>query len=407
MTISFSQLPESPFARLRQLLGDKPPGQPEISLAVGDPRHPAPQAVLDVIAANLDSFGRYPPIPGLPEWQTAARDWLQRRFGMDKAAYAAPHQLLPVSGTREGLFLMAQLARPNRPTKNLMAMPNPFYQVYAAAAIAAGATPVYLNATADNGLLPDPEQLSPAELDAMRAVFCCSPTNPQGAVADSDYLEKWLGLAARHDFLLVMDECYADIYDRALEDTPPVSAAAIAARRPEGLQNLVVFHSLSKRSSLPGLRSGLCVGGDAIMKDLLDLRMIAGPQTPLAAQKAAALAWSDDAHVAENRTRYQNKLDIAESLLGGRFGFYRPAGGFFLWLNIGTHTSDKNSDEDAARLLWEKGGVRVLPGSYLGREVKGINPGTGYIRVALVAEEAETELALTRMRDILSAEGYT
>lgn len=394
-------LSESPFARLRALL-DTPSTQSEhISLAVGSPRHKPPQFALDCLTDNLASYGDYPPINGIDSWQIAARDWLARRFGLAPEIYGAPHQVLPATGTREALFLAAQIA-PDGPDKKFMAMPNPFYQLYAAAALSAGATPLYMNAVAENGFLPDPSSLSDGTLDQMRAVFMCSPANPQGAIADWAYLDQWLARAEKHNFLLIMDECYIDIFDRIYEASPPVSALNVAAKRPEGLKNLMVFHSLSKRSSLPGLRSGLSVGGENLMAQFLKLRMLAAPQSPIAAQKAAALCWADDDHVQENRSLYQAKIDLAENVFGANYGFYRPEGGFFLWLNVG-------DSEAVTKLLWEKGGIRVLPGTYLsaylGAEAKGENPGAGYIRVALVGDMAEMKLALPRMHDILSAEG--
>ena len=390
-------LPESPFARLRALL-DTPTAQVEpISLAVGSPRHAPPQFALDCLTDNLSNYGDYPPINGIEPWQTSARDWLSRRFGLNPEIYGAPHQVLPATGTREALFLAAQIA-PDRPNKKLMAMPNPFYQLYAAAALAAGATPLYMKAIADDGFLPDPSDLSDETFDQMRAVFMCSPANPQGAIADWDYLNQWLARAERHNFLLIMDECYIDIFDRRHETSPPISALNVAEKRPEGLKNLMVFHSLSKRSSLPGLRSGLGVGGDKLMKQFLKLRMLAAPQSPIAAQKAAALCWANEAHVQENRMLYQDKIDLAEDIFGTSYNFYRPEGGFFLWLDVG-------DSEAITKLLWEKGGIRVLPGAYLGAEVNGENPGAQYIRVALVGDMAEMKLALPRMHDILSAEG--
>lgn len=391
-------LPEPPFARLRALLDDTPPGRPDpISLAVGSPRHQPPRFALDALAGNLASFGDYPPIQGIEEWQTAARGWLARRFQLDPELYAAPHQLLPATGTREALFLAAQIPGGENGKKH-MAMPNPFYQLYAAAALSAGAVPLYLNGTPENGFLPDPSTLSENALNRMRAVFLCSPANPQGTVASGAYLDAWLGLAEKHGFLLIVDECYIDIFDRKLEASPPVSALNVAAGRPEGLKNLMVFQSLSKRSSLPGLRSGLCVGGGEVMARFLKLRMIAAPQSPTAVQKAAALCWEDDAHVREGRAQYQAKIDLAENVFGDRFGFYRPEGGFFLWLDVGDGVA-------ATRLLWEKAGIRVLPGAYLGVEVDGHNPGEKHIRVALVGGTDEMKLALPGIHDILAAEG--
>ncbi|MGC6472626.1 MAG: aminotransferase class I/II-fold pyridoxal phosphate-dependent enzyme [Parvibaculales bacterium] len=393
-----------PFARLRALLDGVPPGTtPEeaINMTIGEPRHPPPSFVLQYLSqaalADDNSYGRYPPIGGLEGWRSAVSGWLTRRFGVS-ALFVSDHQILPVSGTREGLFLLAQLARPDTAGKTRMAMPNPFYQVYAAAALAAGAAPLYLNATAATGFLPDLDAPTDEDYDSLRAFFMCSPANPQGAVAPADYLDRLLGLAAKHDFLVIMDECYADIYDRALEAEPPVSALQVAAARPEKAENLVVFHSLSKRSNLPGLRSGFCAGGERIMEAFYGFRLIAGPQTPIATLNAAALAWGDDDHAAASRALYQEKFDLAESLLGGRYGFYRPQGGFFLWLDVGDGVA-------AAQQLWQQAGLRVLPGAYLSRDTQNGNPGDAYIRLALVDPPQKTEAALLKLRECLDENG--
>ncbi|MGC6512250.1 MAG: aminotransferase class I/II-fold pyridoxal phosphate-dependent enzyme [Parvibaculales bacterium] len=399
-----ADLGTGPFARLRTLLDGLPPGaapQETLNMTIGEPRHQPPAFVLRYLSQaasdGAGAYGRYPPIGGVESWRSAVTDWLSRRFGVT-GLLAAEHQILPVSGTREGLFLLAQMAHPDVAGKTHMAMPNPFYQVYAAAALAAGATPLYLNATAATGFLPDLDSLTDTELASLRAFFMCSPANPQGAVATPAYLNRLLDLAASYDFLVIMDECYADIYDRALEEAPPTSALQLAAARPEKAENLVVFHSLSKRSNLPGLRSGFCAGGENIMQAFYDFRLIAGPQTPIATLNAAALAWQDDDHAAANRALYQDKLDVAESLLAGRYGFFRPQGGFFLWLNVG-------DGEMAAKRLWQEAGVRVLPGAYLSRDTQDGNPGQPYIRLALVDTVEKTETGLMKLCEVLAEDG--
>lgn len=272
-------------------------------------------------------------------------------------------------------------------------IPNPFYQVYAAAALAAGANPVYLPATPATGHLPDLDALDDFLLKRTQAFYFCSPANPQGAVADASYLARLLDLARAHNFLLVVDECYSEIYDH----TPPPSALQLMQAAGDNDMPLVVFHSLSKRSNLPGLRSGFCAGGRSVMRALAALRAIAGPQSPLAVQEAAALAWSDDAHVQENRQKYGEKFAAAETLFAGCYDFYRPAGGFFLWLNVG-------DGEEAARHLWVTQGVRVLPGTYLARDdAGGDNPASAYIRVALVDEQETMTVALKRLKDGLES----
>jgi aspartate/methionine/tyrosine aminotransferase len=387
----FSALPHSPFARLRALLDDVTPTQAPVSLAIGEPRHAPPPAVLDALAAARDSYAKYPPIEGTPDWRHAVAGWLTRRFDLSDALFEETTQILPVNGTREGLFMAAQIA-PQKPD-GVVLMPNPFYQVYAAAALAAGASPVYLPANASTGHLPDLDALDDALLARTQAFYFCSPANPQGAVADAGYLARLLELARAHNFLLVVDECYAEIYDA----TPPPSALQLMQAAGDNDLPVIVFHSLSKRSNLPGLRSGFCAGGRSAMRALAALRAIAGPQSPLAVQEAAALAWSDDAHVQANRQKYREKFDVAEMLFAGAYDFYRPAGGFFLWLNVG-------EGEAAARHLWTTQGVRVLPGAYLARAgAGGDNPASAYIRVALVDEQETMTAALKRLKDGLES----
>ncbi len=379
-------MPQSPFARLRGLLDAHQPGRPAISLAIGEPRHPAPDFVLQALAAESDSYGRYPPIAGLPAWRDAVAGWLQRRFSIAAESLPEASQILPLNGTREGLFLAAQLAPPK--PDGLMAMPNPFYQVYASAVTAAGATPLYLDATEDTGFLPDLDALDDTTLARLRALYLCSPANPQGTIADLDYLQKAYDLAKRHGFMLLVDECYAEIYDRAFEATPPPSILQIMQKHQDVDAPVIAFHSLSKRSNLPGLRSGFCAGGRQAMQQFFDLRMIAAPQSPIAVQNAAALAWADDAHVRENRALYQQKFDVAEKIFANWPGFFRPPGGFFLWLPV-------ENGEAAALQLWQQLGIRVLPGAYLTRpNADGRNIGDGYIRIALVDDLAQTESAL-------------
>jgi N-succinyldiaminopimelate aminotransferase len=405
----FDGLPDSPFPRLNALIEGLEPGKSPLIMSLGEPQHAFPGFVTEEITRNAALFGKYPPIIGTAGFRAAVAGWLGRRYGIaahigKDRALDPEMQILPVNGTREALFNIAQIATPpakagKRPA---ILMPNPFYQCYAAAALAAGAEPVYIAATRENGFLPDFEAL-PEELLARTAmIYFCSPANPQGSVASKDYLTNLITLARRHDITLAIDECYADIYDRE----PPTGAlaAALSLHEESGRKagdpfaNIIVFHSLSKRSSLPGLRSGFCAGEAKLMMRFRSFRNIAGPQVPLPLMAASAACWADDAHASANRDLYRAKIDAAERLLGNRFGFYRPAGGFFLWLDVG-------NGEEAARDLWAKGGVKVLPGAYLSREDSpygpGGNPGTAYIRVALVGSQAETEEALSRIAEVL------
>ena len=381
----FDTLPASPFARLRDLLDDVTPRGEPVSFALGEPQHAPPAFVLEALQQNLDDYGRYPPIGGTERWQAAVRGWLKRRFDVDHVVSEAT-QILPLNGTREGLFLAAQIAAPKR--AGLMAMPDPFYQIYASAAVAAGATPFYLQATHANGFVPPLEALDDDVLSRLRALYLCNPANPQGAVADRAYLAKALELAQRHNFILMVDECYAEIYDP--NRAPPPSILQIMQDNNLPDAPVLAFHSLSKRSNLPGLRSGFVAGGAGVMRALSGLRQIAGPQCPLPAQAAAALAWGDDAHVAENRRLYDEKFSLAEEIFGTAYAFERPPAGFFLWLNVGNGVA-------AAAHLWRHYGVRVLPGAYLSADETAPHAAP-YIRVALVAGMGQTKSALQRLK---------
>jgi aspartate/methionine/tyrosine aminotransferase len=275
-------------------------------------------------------------------------------------------------------------------------MPNPFYQVYAAAALACGAEPLYVPALADNGFLPDYAALSEAVLDRIAAVYVCSPSNPEGAVADQAWWDRLFALAERHDFVVLADECYADIWF----DAPPVCALtarfAQTQKGANGFSRLLTFHSLSKRSGLPGLRSGMVAGCANLIAAFKAFRNVAGPQVPTPILAASAACWRDEVHVAANRAAYQEKMAAAERILGNRMK--RPGGGFFLWLKV------ENGEETALR-LWREEGVRVLPGAYMGRESEPgknrTNPGFSYVRVALVSDLSTILTALERVRNFL------
>jgi N-succinyldiaminopimelate aminotransferase len=383
----------SPFVRLRELLGDVPPGQPAISLAVGEPQHGVPSFVGPVLAAHVDEFGHYPMNKGLDAFCQAAASWLGRRFALPRPIDPSS-EVLVLNGSREGLFLAAMAAarwvtgRRGRPA---MLIPNPFYAAYAAGAVAADCEPVYLPATAATGFLPDLDALSDALLARTVAFFIASPANPQGAVADRAYLARIIELARRFGFLVFSDECYSEIYTRQ----PP--AGMLEAAGPD-FANVVEFQSLSKRSNLPGLRIGFAAGDRRFLARFLELRNVAAPQVPLPAQRVAIAAYGDETHVAENRRLYTQKFDLADEVVGTRYGYRRPAGGFFLWLDV----SAQGGDEAAALRLWREAGLRVVPGRYLARDqAEGSNPGRGYIRVAMVHDQETTAQALHRLVAVL------
>jgi N-succinyldiaminopimelate aminotransferase len=384
----FSNLPDYAFPRLRKLLDTHAPGGEPIAMTIGEPRHPMPDFVGPILAANLAGFGVYPPNDGTPELLAAISAWIARRYGV-----AIPEDCLMVlNGTREGLFNAAIALCPE--TRNgkrpVILMPNPFYQVYAVAALAVGAEPVYVPATAATGFLPDYASLPKDVLDRVALAYICSPANPQGAVASKDYLADLLALAEKHDFKVLADECYSEIW----RDSPPPGLLQVAADERADPERVVVFHSLSKRSNLPGLRSGFVAAGPETMLRLRQLRAFAGAPLPLPLQKVAEACWNDEAHVTASRALYQAKFTAADGLFSGLQGYRLPEGGFFLWLPV-------DDGEGATLKLWRETGVRVLPGAYLSREVGGDNPGKGYIRVALVAPADETQRGLTKLRDCL------
>jgi N-succinyldiaminopimelate aminotransferase len=383
----------SPFVRLRELLADVPAGKPAISMAVGEPQHPIPSFVAPVITAHVEEFGRYPMNKGLDTFAEAVARWLMRRYQLDRAVDPAT-EVLVLNGTREGLFLAALAAKnwvgPRAGPPSVL-IPNPFYAAYAAGAVAAGCEPVYMPTTAASGFLPDLDALSEDVLARTVACYLASPSNPQGAVADRAYLERLAALARRYGFLVLCDECYCEIYSEA----PPPGMLQAAA---PDFANVVVFHSLSKRSNLPGLRVGFAAGDHRFLSAYLELRNVAAPQVPTPAQHVAIAAYGDESHVEANRRLYREKFDLADQIVGDRYGYRRPAGGFFLWLDV----SAQGGSEAAALALWRGAGVRVVPGRYLAHEQSdGSNPGADYIRVAMVQNKEITAEGLHRLVAVL------
>ena len=383
----------SPFVRLTELIAGIEPGKPPINLSVGEPQHPIPLFVGPTLAAHLADFGRYPANKGIEPFRRAVAAWLNRRYKLTRPV-DPESEVLVLSGTREGLFLAAIAAKrwvSRRTGKPAMLIPNPFYAAYAAGALAADCEPVYLPATRKSGFLPDLDALDDALLARTVACYIASPSNPQGAVADRAYLEKLAGLARRFGFLVFADECYCEIYS---EHAPP---GMLEASGPD-FANVVVFHSLSKRSSLPGLRVGFAAGDRRFLGPYLELRNVAAPQVPTPAQHVAIAAYGDEAHVRENRTLYSAKFDLADQIVGDRYGYERPTGGFFLWLDV----SKQGGSEIVTKRLWAEAGVRVVPGRYLARDqADGSNPGADYIRVAMVQDKTATAEALHRLVAVL------
>ncbi|OAN50303.1 aspartate aminotransferase [Paramagnetospirillum marisnigri] len=384
-------LPDYPFARLAKLLG-APPNDESIVMSIGEPQHTPPAMVAEIIAANASLWGKYPPANGPLELRRAVTDWAKSRYGLPDGLIDPETAVLPAAGTREALYLIAQAVCGDREGgRPLVLLPNPFYQVYAGAAVMAGAEPVFVPGADGPTSQPDFSTLPPELLDRVALAYLCTPANPQGSVADLGLLDRQVATARRHGFVLASDECYSEIWDKS----PPPGVLEACARAGQGLANVLVFNSLSKRSSVPGLRSGVVIGDEGVIKAFSRLRSYGGAATPLPIAAAAAALWRDEAHVVASRDLYRAKLDIAQRIFGTRFGFRRPEGGFFLWLEVG-------NGEEAAIRLWREANIRVLPGAYLAAEdSEDGNPGSRFIRVALVHDLATTETALGRIAAIL------
>jgi aspartate/methionine/tyrosine aminotransferase len=357
--------------------------------------------VADTLARHADEWGRYPPIAGTPEFRAAVAGWLGRRYKLPTGSIDVDRAILPVQGTREALFQIATVAAAHNGRDDAVVLfPNTSYATYAAAGYLAGAEAVALSTRRENSFLPYLDQLDPDLLDRAALMYLCSPSNPEGAVADIDYLQTAIALARRHNFVLAVDECYAEIWDEA---PPPGTLEAAVGLKVEGddpFANIIVFHSLSKRSSAAGLRSGFVAGDRRIIALMQRLRTYSSSAPPLPILAASAALWSDEAHAAEIRDSYRAKIDLAETALEGAVGFYRPAGGFFLWLEVG-------DGEQAAVRLWRDAAIRVLPGAYLGRpDADGVNPGDRFIRLALVHDNATLGPALGRVAELLSTGGH-
>lgn len=389
----FSNLPAYAFPRLRALLDPHPPApafaEDVLHMTIGEPKHAFPDFVGDILARNIAGFGKYPPNDGTPELRAAIADWAKRRYGV---TLDPETQVMAANGTREALYNLAMALCPE--TKNgqqpIILTPNPFYQVYMIGALSVGAQPVFVPATAETGHLPDYAGLPADVLNRVAMVYICSPANPQGAIASRDYWRDLIALSERYDFRIVADECYSEIY----RDTAPTGVLEVAAELGTDPERVVLVNSLSKRSNLPGLRSGFIAGGPKSIARVKQLRAYAGAPLPLPIQQVSEQVWADEAHVVANRALYQAKYDVADEIFADVPGYAGPEAGFFLWLPV--------ADGEAAALkAWQDTGVRVLPGAYLSRDVAGANPGKEYIRVAMVAPINDMRRGLIRLRDCL------
>lgn len=386
-----------PFERLRTLLAgaQPPPSLPHIPLSIGEPKHTPPPFVGAALTAALHTLGSYPLALGLPELRETIARWLERRFALPAGSVDAGSMVLPVNGTREGLFAFVQaVVDASRPAPAVW-MPNPFYQIYEGAALLAGAEPVYLNCDARNGYLPDLDAIPTSMWQRCQVLFLCTPGNPTGAVMPASYLRQVLELSNRYGFVVASDECYSEIYPDESQPPPGLLQAAHAAGN-TSFERCVVFHSLSKRSSVPGLRSGFVAGDARILGGFRLYRTYHGCAVPVHTQLASIPAWNDEAHVIDNRRLYREKFARVVPMLREALEVESPAGAFYLWLAVG-------DDEAFTRGLFERQHVTVLPGSYLARDTAAGNPGRGRVRVSLVASVEDCVEAARRIVEHVQA----
>jgi N-succinyldiaminopimelate aminotransferase len=395
MNPHLQQLQAYPFERLRSLLaGVAPPANLRaIPMSIGEPRHAPPPLVIQALQDSLSTLGTYPATLGIPELRQAVATWLTQRFKLPEKAVNPDTMVLPVNGTREALFAIVQAVVDKTRNTPAILTPNPLYLIYEGAALLAGAEPIYMNADASNGLLPDLDAVPASVWQRCQLLFLCSPGNPTGAVAGIDYLKRALELADRYDFIVASDECYSEIY---LDEAQPPAGLLQAAKDRDQFERCIVFHSLSKRSSVPGLRSGFVAGDPRIIKPFLLYRTYHGCAMPTHTQLASIPAWNDEAHVIENRRLYQEKFRAVLPILQPVMDVSAPDAGFYLWPNVG-------DDEKFTRELFANEHVTVVPGSYLARKTATGNPGKGRVRISLVPSVAECVEAAERIRKYIES----
>ncbi len=392
-----------PFERLNDLLAGVQPSQEyrPIALSLGEPKHPAPDFLVDLYRdrGNLrQGFGTYPPTKGLPELRRAIADFVNRRFKLQSQPIDPETQVLPVNGTREALFAIAQaVIDPDSNTTTLM--PNPFYQIYEGAALLAGSKPVYAPCTQENDFDPDFSAISPSDWAACALVYICSPGNPTGAVMPVAKMQELIRLSDKYDFVIASDECYSEIYDDESAPPPGILEAAAAMGRTD-YKNCISFNSLSKRSNLPGLRSGYACGDAAVIAQFLLYRTYHGSAMSVHNQLISTAAWQDEAHVIANRTIYRQKYDAVMAILQNVWPMARPTASFYLWPE--TPVDDLVFTQQLMRHM----NVKVVPGSYLSRAVNGVNPGQNRVRMALVATLPECVEAAERLRQFIVEKKY-
>ncbi len=392
MNPNLDRLQPYPFQKLRNLLEGVTPaqGQSLIDLTIGEPKHPTPEFISAAVRQGLEGLASYPQTRGTAELRQAIADWLTRRFRLGEGAIDPDTAILPVNGTREGLFAIAQTCiTPGN--GQLVLMPNPFYQIYEGAALLAGAEPCYLACNADNGYIPDYPAIPETQWQRCRLLYLCSPGNPTGAITPAPVLKQLIELAHRHDFILISDECYSEIYNDERHPPPGLLQAAWEMGNSD-FSRCLVFNSLSKRSSVPGLRSGFVAGDRHLIESFFLYRTYHGCAMPPHHQSASTLAWRDEAHVRANRALYRGKLEAVHDILYDVLPMAAPEAGFYLW------PETPIPETEFARRLLQQENVKVLPGSFLSRECDNHNPGRNRLRLALVAPHDECVEAAHRIR---------
>jgi N-succinyldiaminopimelate aminotransferase len=399
-----------PFAKMSDLLANsKPnPSYSEIKLGIGEPKHEPPAFVLDVLQQNLDSLSRYPTTNGTFELRQTIAHWLEKRFFLHHVD--AYKQVLPVMGTREAIFSFVQAVidhsdnysnnsdnQSEETSPPMVVMPNPFYQIYEGAALLAEATPYFVPCTLDNNFKGDYRSVPVEVWERTQLLFVCSPNNPTGSVMSLDDWEFIMRLSDKYGFIIASDECYSELY---FDEAPIGLLQACTAFGRDDFRRCIVFHSLSKRSNLPGLRSGFVAGDAALLKSYLQYRTYQGCAMPIPHQLASIAAWQDEKHVAHNRALYKEKFALWMAELGDLLELRMPDAGFYFWVKVPELFA--GDDEAFVKALYEQANIHALAGRYLSREVNGKNPGQGYVRMALVASVEESREAIERIRQLLT-----
>ena len=384
-------LNDYPFQRLNNLLKgiEVPKNKKGLILSIGEPQHKPPKFIKEIIDKNFSKWSKYPPTLGMEKLNIASINWVKRRFKLTEDIINYKDNIVQLAGTREGLFNVALALTPRKKNnlKPAILIPDPFYQVYAGASRISGADPIFVSSLKKNNFVPAFSNVSKETLNRTCIIYVCSPSNPEGVSLKIEDWKNLIFLARNNNATLIVDECYTDIYS----ETPPIGVLEACKILNTDISNIISFHSLSKRSNVPGFRSGFAVGDKNIITSFKKLRHYCAGQQPIPIQEAATALWNDDDHAEKNRKKYKQKFQIAKSIFKKEYGFYMPDGGFYLWLNVG-------NGEKITQELWQEEGIKVMPGSYLSRT----SASKKYIRVALVGNISETNNALKNIYKLLN-----